>query len=189
MIQIILPIFIGFLLLGTLLYWFLHAEEGKPQLEFSEAHAALRYLQSGFVFPDLIDRIANEHDMIFVRSEGERKLMALFNNERRAIAILWLRRMRQQVKLLMIFHVKSARYSAKLGPVVEIKLASQFLVFLSIYCALFTLVWLRGPFRTRKVARFIAVALRDFCATSQQAIVIAQSWHVGIPQGSRGDSR
>lgn len=190
MIQIVLPILIGVLLLGILLYWFLRGEKpGQSQLDLFEAHASLIHLQSLFVTPDLIDRITSEQDMIFVRSEGERNLISLFNSERRAIAILWLRRMCKQVKLLMNFHVRSARYSAKLGSVVELKLAFQFLAFITIYYALFMLVWLRGPFHARRVASFIAVALRSFCATSQQALVIADSWHVGIPNESGGEGQ
>ena len=185
MIQIIVPIFIGFLLLGILLYWFLRGEESaKCRLELSEAQTALKYLQSGSTSRDLIDRIANEQDIIFVRSEGDRNLLVLLNGERRAVALLWLRRMHQQVKLLMHFHVSSARSNARLGPVVELKLAFQFLAFIAIYYALLVMVWLRGPFRARKVTGFIAVALRQFCATSQQALVLADSWHAGLSQGS-----
>lgn len=174
MIQIIVPVFIGFLLLGILLYWFsLGQESEKWQVDFSEAQVALMNLQSGFISPDLIDRITNERDMIFVRSEGDHSLIALFHRERKALAILWLRWMHQQAKLLMRFHVKSARCNAKLGPVVELKLAFQFLIFISIYYALLVTVWLRGPFHGRKVAGFFAIVLKNFCVISQQALTIA----------------
>ena len=190
MIGILVPVGMGLLLLGILLYWFLHGEDSAScRLDYSEAHAALESLHSGFATPDLLDRIANEPDMVFVRSEGNRNLMALFYYERRTVTILWLRRVRQQVKRLMSFHVKLARSSAKLGPVVELRLAYQYLVFLSIYNVLLAMVWLRGPFRTRKVAGLVSTALREFCDTSQQALGIARSWQVASPQGSETESR
>ncbi|HKW89351.1 MAG TPA: hypothetical protein VJN21_11410 [Candidatus Acidoferrales bacterium] len=183
MIQIIVPIFIGLLLFGILPFWFLSGRDSeKRQLDIAEAHTALRYLQSGAERLNLIDRISDQQDLIFVLSEKDRNLLTLLSCERRAVALLWLRRIHQQVMLLMNFHVRSVRSSAKLGPVIELRLAFQFLVFASIYYAFFTLIWTRGPFRARKVASFISIALRNFSAVSQQALAIANSRCMGIPR-------
>lgn len=190
MSEIVLPIIIGLLLLGILFYWLLREENsGHSQLEYLEAHSALTHLQSVIVSPDLVEKITSERDLAFVYSEGEPNLISLFISERRAASILWLRRMRHEVKLLMHFHVKSARYSASLGPVGELKLALQFFVFNAIYCGLFTLVWLRGPFHTRKFVNIITTALGDFCSTSHQALLLASSGHAGAPQESTRDIR
>ena len=190
MIYIILPILIGLLLLGILLYWVLRGQESeKGLLDLSGAQTALKYLQSGSTSRDLIDRIANEQDVIFVRSEGDRNLLVLLNAERRTLALLWLRRMHQKVKLIMNFHVKSARFSAKLGPLVELKLAYQFLVFITTCHILLALIWLRGPFQVRRVAGFVVIRLRDFCLVSERALVIADSLQTEFPRESVRGSR
>jgi hypothetical protein len=182
--QILLPIAIGLILLGILLYWFLReAASDKRSLDSSEAHCALSYLQLRFLSVSLVDRILDHQDMIYVRGQKDFNLVRLLDVERRAIAILWLRQTRQQVRLLMSFHVKSARHSAKLGPAVESKLALHYFVFLMAYNALFALVWLRGPFHARKVAGFITIALKQFCTISHQALSIADVSHMRIPEG------
>ena len=190
MSEIFLPIIIGLLLLGILFYWLLREENSEhSRLDYLEAHSALTHLQSVIVSPDLVEKITNEQDLVFVNSEGERNLISLFISERKATSILWLRRMRHEVNLLMHFHVKSARYSASLGPVGELKLAFQFLVFNVIYFILFMLVWLRGPYHTRRVVNFITTALGDFCSTSRQALLLASSGNAGAPQESTRDIR
>jgi hypothetical protein len=181
--QILLPVIIGFLLFGILLYWFLQGDaSGKSRLDFSGAHNALSSLQMRFLPVDLVDRILNYQDMVFVQAQGDPGLMNLLNAERRGVAIFWLRRTREQVRLLMSFHVRSARRDAKLGLALEIKLALHYFVFLMAYNALFALIRLRGPFHARRVAGFITAAVAQFCAISQQALTIADAGHVRIPE-------
>jgi len=169
----IVPIVIGFLLLAILLYWFLRGKESDGcRVDFSQVQAALNHLQSGISSSDLIERIANEQDMIFIRSEGNPDLTSLFDRERRTLAMLWLRRTNEHVKLLMNFHVKSARLSVTLGPAIELKLAFQFLVFALIFRGLLVIVWLRGPFHSRKVAGSIASTMKNLCTISQQVLTM-----------------
>jgi hypothetical protein len=188
-IQILLPVIIGFLLLGILFYWFLQADaSGRGGLGFSEAHNALSSLQMRFLPVNLVDRIVNYEDMVFVQRQGDPGLIKLLSAERREVTIHWLRRTREQVRLLMSFHVQSARRSAKLGLALEIKLAVHYLVFLVAYNTLFGLIQLRGPFRARRVAEFITTAVTQFCTISQQALTIADVGRAKFPEAPESES-
>lgn len=189
MIQIILPVIIGFLLLGILFYWFLQADSSdRDGLGFSEAHHALSSLQTRFLPVNLVDRIVNYEDMVFVQRQGDPGLIKLLSAERRGVAIHWLRRTREQVRLLMSFHVQSARRNANLGLALEIKLAVHYFVFLLAYNALFGLIQLGGPFRARRVAGFITPAVTEFCSISQQALTIADAGRAKFPEAPESES-
>jgi len=81
--------------------------------------------------------------------------------ERRGIALLWIAQRKDAARAVIRFHRLVARANIALSPVVEFKLAANYLIFLAACALAECLVWLRGPFASRKVvSSLIAVGDR-----------------------------
>jgi hypothetical protein len=180
-IQIIFSLAIGALLLGLMFYWLLQ-DDVSHKIDLSEARNALGRLQSKFLPANLVGRILDCNDFAFVSEQKEPRIVHLLEAERRAIAVYWLRHTRQQVKALMTFHVKSARYNAKLAAGLEIRLALNYFAFLVVCNAFQSLIWLRGPFYASRVARHTMTVATRFCAVSEKILAIAEARHANMPE-------
>jgi hypothetical protein len=181
MIDVIVPLAIGALLLGLMLYWLLQGDP-SAKINLAEARSALGSLQSKFLPVDLVDRILDHDDFIFVDNQKDPRLLQLLEAERKAIAMYWLRHTREQVKLLMNFYVRTARHNAKLAAALELKLAFNYVAFLMACDALCSLIWLRGPFYAPKVARWTIVVTTRFCAASDKILTIAEAGRPSLPE-------
>lgn len=181
MTQFILPLTIGALLLGLVLYWLLQGDSSS-KINLAEARGALGSLQSNFLPIGLVDRILDSNDFAFVGSQKDLRLLRLLENERKAIALYWLHHTREQVKLLMNFYVKSARHNARLAASLELKLAFNYVAFLMACDALRALIWLRGPFYAPKVAQCTTVVATRFCAASDKILAIAEANRPSVPE-------
>jgi hypothetical protein len=169
MSQFFLPILIGFVLLAMLFYWVLRGNSGSAsRIGISEAHQALALLQVKLLPLGLADRILDTADADFARSQSNPAILELLEKERKALAIFWLHYTREQVGLLMSFHVRSARRSANLSPSLEFKLALNYLNFLTAYRILLGLFWTSGPFSARRVSGIITGAAVRLCQASEQ---------------------
>jgi len=182
-IQIALSLLLAVLLLGLMLHWALQAD--IPSKDLSAAWDTLGCLRTRFFPASLVDRILDDSDFLFVNSQKDRQILVLLEAERKAIVMYWLRNTRRQVKLLMIFHVKSARHYAKLAPRLEMRLASDYVSFLVVCDLLRILVRMRGPFRARKFARRTVAAGSRFCAASEQILMITKDPHAEIQEAPR----
>lgn len=183
MTQIIFPLIIGFLLLGAMVYWFLQ-EDRSHKIELWEARDALGQLRSNFLPANLVDRIFDDRDFVFVRKQKEPGVARLLEAERKAIAIYWLCHTRRQIRRLMSFYVKSARHSARLSVALELRMAFRYFAFLASCNALLGLIWLRGPFHARQVARrTVAVATRFYTA-SERLLTLAEARYARLPEVS-----
>jgi hypothetical protein len=187
MIQVILSLTIGALLLGLMLYWLLQGDS-SAKVNLPEARSALGSLQSKFLPEGLVDRILDHDDFAFVDSQNDRQLGQLFEAERKAIAMYWLRHTREQVKVLMTFYVKSARHSTRLAAALELRLAFNYVAFLVACDAMRSVIWLRGPFYAPKVARCTMVIATRFCAASDRILTVAEASRSSLPQPSKHQS-
>jgi hypothetical protein len=178
--QIILSLAIGVLLLGLMFYWLLQ-ENASCKVDLSEARNTLGLLQSKFLPATLVSRILDYNDFVFVDAQRQPRILHLLEAERKAIATYWLCHTRQQVKALMTFHVKSARYSTKLAASLELRLALNYFAFLIACDAFQSLIWLRGPFYAARVARFTMMIATRFCAVSEKILSIAEAHHPNLP--------
>lgn len=181
MIQVMFSLAISVLLLGLLCYWLVQSSASR-RVDLSEARSRLDLLQSKFLPANLVDRILDYNDFAFVNAQREPRFLHLLEAERRSIAICWLRQTRQQVKVLMTFHVKSARYNSKLAARLELKLAVSYFAFLIACHAFQSLIWLRGPFYAAKVARFTMMIATRFCVLSEKILAIAEA-AACLPEG------
>lgn len=174
MIQAIFSLVIAVLLLGLMLYWLLQADSSR-KVDVAEARNTLSHLQSKFLPVTLVDRILDYKDFAFVSAQREPRILHLLEAERRAIAKYWLGHTRLQVKMLMTFHVKSARYNPKLTVPLELRLALNYFAFLIACDAFQGLIWLRGPFYAPRAARFTMTVAARFCALSERILSIADA--------------
>jgi hypothetical protein len=184
MTPIILSLVIGLLLLGLMFYWLLQGDVSH-KVDLSEARSTLGRLQSKFLPVNLVDRILDNNDFAFVNGQKEPRILHLLEAERTTIALYWLHHTRQQVKALMTFHVKSARYNAKLAAALELRLAFNYFAFLTACDAFQSLIWLRGPFYAPKAARFTMTVAARFCAISEKILSIAEAGHSNLPSTPR----
>ena len=77
-----------------------------------------------------------------------------FREERTALALAWLRRVRRSVNAAMRLHAESVRSRADLRVTGEVKLALEFVAFHAALGVLYGAVSLQGPFRVAALARY-----------------------------------
>jgi hypothetical protein len=175
MTQVILSLLLGGLLVGLMLYWFLRRDAAANDI--SAAWDALSSLQTSFLPAAVVTSIFDRSDFLFVREQRNRHILRLLETERKAIALDWLRYTRSEVKLLMAYHVKSARHSVRLPAALEIKLALGYAGFLLAFATLVIFVRIAGPFRASSFAQRTLTLAALFCATSEKILSIADGPH------------
>jgi hypothetical protein len=160
---------------GLLVFlWALARRKGAPVegcgQQFVEARQALRTLQFGLLPENLIERIFDPQDLRYVTAAGPREIGNLFLQERTRISLMWVRRVRSEVRNLMHFHLAYSRLHAKLSLLTEIRLALDFAVLLLACGALRILLYLRGPYGARAMVRVLTAAAGRVCAASEKSL-------------------
>lgn len=162
---------IGLLLLTLLLL--LAQRSTRPSAfsrERSVAREALTALQLEFPPRDLVERIFASQDWDFVSNQTRVQIRHTFLQERKAIALSWLRQTRKQAGRLMDFHLSAVRRNINLSPAVEIKLAANYLLFLLVCQFLLGLIWLRGPFGARRLVGYAVGVAEQLWFVSAQLL-------------------
>lgn len=164
-----------FLSIGILLFIFLLVLARRGRAEGAaeilvEARQALFTLQAELLPEGLVTRIFARDDLDFVLSEGSRDIEELFFSERKRVALIWVERVRGQVKLLRRLHLGSARYYAQLEFRSELSLAWNFALLL-VSCRVLTLTFaVGGAYSTPKVVGTVAEAATRVCEISGQSL-------------------
>ena len=105
-------------------------------------------------------RIFSQADLEFILKEAPSLRQKLLR-ERRGIALLWIAQRKDAARAVMRLHRAVARANIAISPALEFKLAANYFVFLAACTLAESLVWLRGPFASRKVvSSLIAVGDR-----------------------------
>lgn len=185
MMQFLFPVVIGALLLGLLLHWSLRSRSSdqinaNPPAEVGASGT----LHSEFLPVGLMERILDPIDRDFTHSQATIETIRLLEQERRALAIYWLRHTRHQVRKLMSFHVRSVRRHVDLSPGLEIQLALNYVAFLIAYRLVMGLFYIRNPFHVRRVVNYIAAASMQLCFISERLLLIpgvARSTGIDMP--------
>jgi hypothetical protein len=172
MIGLLLYVLLGVGLLAFL--WALARRKGAPVegcgQQFVEARQALRTLQFGLLPENLITRIFDPEDFRYVTSASPGEIGKLFLQERTRISLMWVRRVRSEIRNLMHFHLAYSRLHAKLSLVTEIRLALDFVLLLMACRALRILLYLRGPYGARAVVGVLTAAAARVCAASEKSL-------------------
>jgi hypothetical protein len=172
MIGLLLYLLVGIGLLVVL--WMLARRKGAPVegcgQQFVEARQALRTLQLGLLPENLIERIFDPEDFRYVTAASSGEIGELFLQERKRISLMWVRRVRCEIRNLMQFHLDYSRLHAKLSLLTEIRLALDF-TFLLLACrALRILLYLRGPYGARAMVGVLTAAAGRVCAASEKSL-------------------
>lgn len=100
---------------------------------------------------EILDRIFGCEDWDFVLSHGSKEVRRLFLFERKLLALSWLSEIRSEAKAAMGFHVSHAGKSKKLLPMLELRLAVDYLL-IRLKCGFIALVIsLGGPMMLRSM--------------------------------------
>jgi hypothetical protein len=187
MIGLLLYWLVGIGLLAVL--WALARRKGAPVegcgRQFVEARQALRTLQFGLLPENLIERIFDPEDFRYVTATSPGEIGELFLRERTRISLMWVRRVRSEIRSLMHFHLAYSRLHAKLSPLTEIRLARD-LAFLLLACrALRILLYMRGPYGARSIVRVLTAAAGRVCAASEKSLAFLNP---PVLESFRGDS-
>jgi len=159
--------------------WALARRKGAPVegcgKQFVEARQALRTLQFGLLPENLIKRIFDTEDFRYVKAASPGEIGELFLQERTRISLMWVRRVRSEIRNLMHFHLAYSRLHARLSLLTEIRLALDF-AFLLLACrALRILLYLRGPYGARAVVHMLTAAAGRVCVASEKSLAFLNS--------------
>lgn len=167
---------ISFLVLGSfllvVLFLFLRRSRTPPAKirRPSEAHVALSVLQSELLPDWFVDRLFSEEDWNFTHSQNAPEIPALFDRERKTVALSWLKETRGHVSQLMDFHVRLARQRPDLKPSVEAKLTLEYLQFRLVCTLLAGMIRTMGPCRVRSVAGYAVNLATHLGAESEKVL-------------------
>jgi len=103
---------------------------------------------------EFTSRVFGATDAEFVARQGNRQLKRLFAKQRKDIALAWLRCARADAAALMRVHRAAVRISKQLEPLVELRLAWAYGVYLTYCNFLAALVWLHGPVNLQRLANY-----------------------------------
>ena len=161
--------------IGLLVFlWALARRKGAPVegcgRQFVEARQALRTLQFGLLPENLIQRIFDPEDFRYVTAASSGKIGELFLQERTRISLMWVRRVRSEIRNLMHFHLAYSRLHAKLSLLTEIRLALDFALLLMACRAMRILLYLRGPYGARSMVRVLTATAGRVCAASDKSL-------------------
>ena len=136
---------------------FLSRRGGRRDFD-QEAYGTWRETSSAFkwdcLISELTGRIFDPGDSDFVSSETSRQLARRFQRERTALALDWLRAVRDEVNQSIRTHRKVARGNSDLKPADEINVWLEFLLFQITCTILYLVIWAYGPARAAKLVRY-----------------------------------
>jgi hypothetical protein len=164
-----------FLGVGAVLFVFLvlmarrgRAEGGAEVLV--EARQALFTLETELLPQVYVARIFARDDLEFVVSQQSASVERIFFEERKRIAVLWVKRVQSQIRLLRQLHLGSARFYARLDFKTELSLAWDFTVLLVSCRALHLVFLLGGAYVAPHMVGNVATAAGRVCEVSRQSL-------------------
>jgi hypothetical protein len=190
MIGLLLYLMVG---IGLLVFLWLLARRERAPVEgcgrqFVEARQALRTLQLGLLPENLIERIFDPEDFRYVTAASSEDIGNLFLQERKRISLMWVRRVRCEIRNLMRFHLDYSRLHAKLSLLTEIRLALDFGVLLLACRALRVLLYWRGPYGAGALVGVLTAAAGRVCASSAKSLAFLNPPGLGsFRSSSAGD--
>lgn len=157
MSELVIFVAIGLALLVLLLLWVQRSvgSAGSAR-ELAGARDALADLQLDLPPQALVERIFSSQDSDFVSRHALPPVQRIFLQERKVVALAWLRHTRKKVEQIMDFHRRTVRRHISLSPAFEVKLAINYMLFLLMCGILLCLIWLSGPFRVWRMVGYAA---------------------------------
>jgi hypothetical protein len=103
---------------------------------------------------ELVDRVFSPVDWEFVRGLQARGIERLFQQERKKVALVWVRQISALIRKVINEHARVARQSENLEFSTEINIVAQFLVLLAVCGILSAAIQIAGPTSLGGLAHF-----------------------------------
>lgn len=166
-----------FLALGAslllLLVFALLRRPGRPEgssQALLDARQALSVLQHDLLPPEIVQRVFAKQDLEYVLACTPEPVHRVFVDERRKVAMIWVRQVRRGVLSLRAFHLGQARHYSRVNLATEVQLAANFALLLMSCRALEIALFFGGPYATPQIlGGTVGVAAR-LCRVSQQSL-------------------
>jgi hypothetical protein len=143
--------------------------EGSSQA-LLDARQALTALQRDLLPPEVVQRVFAKQDLEYVLASSPEPVHRVFLDERRKVAMIWVRQVRRGVLSLRAFHLGQARHYARVNLATELQLAANFALLLIACRALEVALFFGGPYAAPQVlGRTVGVAGK-LCRVSQQSL-------------------
>lgn len=144
-----------------LFHWSRRNAHSKVTIEeFSLAQEAVDSLIGEF---SLVRRLFEPGDMRFILRQPSLEGRRVFLQERKTLAISWLRHLRRQLAYLKDLHLKLASYTNHPSPRGDLGFLTDYLIFAVLCNVLLALVWVRGPFQLNTFVGYTLNAVNQFC--------------------------
>ena len=125
--------------------------------------------------PELVTQVFSRQDWEFIKEMKAPELAALFQQERRRVALVWVRQTSTMIRRVMREHVASARQSKNLNFPTELKIWRQFLSLVLICGTLSLAIQIAGPLWLARLAR-VAQRLFEQITFAQRAFGPSPPW-------------
>lgn len=166
-----------FLALGAslllLLVFALLRRPGRPEgssQALLDARQALSALQHDLLLPEVVQRVFARQDLEYVLASTPEPVHRVFIDERRKVAMVWVRQVRRGVLSLRAFHLGQARHYSRVNLATEVQLAANFALLLMASRALEIALFFGGPYAAPQIlGGTVGVAAR-LCRVSQQSL-------------------
>lgn len=175
-------VFIAAAFLLFLLLFFLGKEAESADEVRSRTDNQSRHGRPETICPrEVTHSIFSHEDFEFVLRLGSPRLLRIFREERKGVALHWVRRASHEIRMIMQEHARSARLSHNLKPAAEAKLFFQYIV-LRLTCKLL-MIFIRfmSPPVLRGIAAYLS-KLYDQIGHAQHEFEIAT--RIATPQDS-----
>jgi hypothetical protein len=174
--------FVAAAFLLFLLLFFLGMEAESTDEVRSRTGDQTRHWRSETICPrEVTHSIFSQEDFEFVLRLGSPRLLRIFREERKGVALHWVRRASHEIRMIMQEHARSARLSHNLKPAAEAKLFFQYIV-LRLTCKLL-MIFIRfmSPPALHGIAAYLS-KLYDQIGHAQHEFEIAT--RIATPQDS-----
>ncbi|MGA3298970.1 MAG: hypothetical protein ABSD87_02700 [Candidatus Acidiferrales bacterium] len=153
--------------------------------QFVEARSSLQTLQQGLLPADLLNRVFDRRDLDYIDGQAAPEIRQLFLSQRKAISLMWVRRVRSEILSLMHFHRSHSRFHTNISLLTEMRLALDFAGLLFVCRILETIFSLRGPYAAPRLVQSVAAAASRLCTASEKSLAF-----LNVPgvNAFRGDS-
>jgi hypothetical protein len=111
----------------------------------SEVEGQETRLESRGILPQLTARLFRSVDWEFVTKQGSARLESLFLQQRTALALAWVRRVRAYVEELMRTHRASARMNSQINLREELEISFEYFLFQMLCQCIALMIRFRGP--------------------------------------------
>lgn len=126
-------------------------ENNARRVTLEDYLAAREALNLVFAEAEVMRRILSTEDICFISEAASSEAQKLFHEERRKLAIRWIRRTQRQMSELMTLHLMLASYTSKPIDDLDFVISMKYAAFKIVSTFVLGLVWLAGPLKASAV--------------------------------------